>query len=279
MSKRIVVGLDPSEYSHTALKVACARARIYDGTVVGVGIIDLPGIEAAGHGAGVGASHFAKKAREHHIKEAEETVGAMLDAFERICKEHDVTSERVLRTGSPADVIADEAKAADLIIIGAQTFFHFETERKAGDTLDALLKAQACPVMVVPEELKMPVRRVIFPYDGSEKAARSMRSFVNLTDTVPMATDALLLRVEEDVEVGLESLESPTKYLRAWGYDVETRVVPGDAREVILEVARENMPAMVVLGVSGKSSLRVFLFGSVTHSLLEDGTIPLFVTS
>ena len=40
MSKRIVVGLDPSEYSHTALKVACARAKIYDGTVVGVGIID-----------------------------------------------------------------------------------------------------------------------------------------------------------------------------------------------------------------------------------------------
>jgi nucleotide-binding universal stress UspA family protein len=141
------------------------------------------------------------------------------------------------------------------------------------------LKATICPVMVVPEDLGMPFRRVIFPYDGSKKAARSMRSFVNLTTPAHVAMDVLLLRVEEDVEEGLEDLESPAKYLRAWGYNVETKVVPGGARKVILEVGREKMPALVVLGASGKSSLRVFFFGSVTDSLLEDGTIPLFVTS
>lgn len=277
MSKRIVVGLDPSDYSKMAVTLACIRASHFDGTVIGVGIIDKPGIDASAHGAGVGASHYAKRNREHHIKEAEEKVSALLAEFTETCGEYEVDCETVLRQGSPADVIAEEALAADLILIGTRTFFHFETQHSHGDTLSHLLKAQACPVMVVPKELEMPIKRVIIPYDGTRKSAQAMRSFVSLTHGLPVSLDLLLLAVDEKVEDALGDLEKPARYLRAYGYQVETKVVPGDAREVICDVAKLNMPTVVVLGASEKSSVRVLLFGSVTQSLLDDGSIPLYV--
>ncbi len=279
MSKRIVVGLDPSEYSMMAVKLACLRAGLFDGTVIGVGIIDKPGIEASSRGAGVGASHYAKRTREHHIKEAEEKISALLAEFTDTCAEHKVACETVLRQGSPAEILADEALAADLVIIGTRTFFHFETQRSHGDTLSHLLKHQACPVMAIPKDLDMPIQRVIIPYDGTRKSALAMRSFVNLTHDLPVALDLLLLAVDEKVESTLADLESPAKYLRAYGYQVETKVVPGDAREVIRDVAKVNMPTVVVLGASEKSGLRVLLFGSVTETLLDDSTIPLYVAS
>ncbi len=279
MSKRIVVGLDPSEYSGMAVNLACIRASLFDGTVIGVGVIDKPGIEASSRGAGVGASHYAKRNREHHIKEAEEKVSALIEEFKQTCADREVDCETVLRQGEPAEVISEEAMTADLIIIGSRTFYHFETQHSSGDTLNHLLKAQPCPVMVVPKELQMPIKRVIIPYDGTRKAARSMRSFVDLTGHLPVALDVLLLGVDEKVETKLGSLEKPAKYLRAYGYQVETKVVPGEAREIIRDVAKINMPTVVVLGASRKSSVRVALFGSVTRSLLEDGTIPLYVAS
>jgi nucleotide-binding universal stress UspA family protein len=185
----------------------------------------------------------------------------------------------VLRQGSPAEVLAEEALTADLIIIGARTFFHFETRKSHGDTLNHLLRLQPCPVMVIPKNLEMPIKRVIIPYDGTRKSARSMRSFVDLTHSLPVALEVLLLSVDEHVEDKLAVLEKPAKYLRAYGYQVETKVLPGDASEIIRDVAQVNMPTMVVLGASEKSSVRVLLFGSVTQSLLDDGTIPLYVAS
>lgn len=279
MSKRIVVGLDPSEYSKMAVNLACIRASLFDGTVIGVGIIDKPGIEAASHGAGVGAGHYAKRSREHHITEAEEKVTALIAEFQATCAEREVECETVLRQGSPAEVLAKEALTADLIIIGTRTFFHFETQRCHGDTLSHLLRLQPCPVMVIPKKLVMPIKRVIIPYDGTRKSARSMRSFVDLTHNLPVALEVLLLAVGEQVEDKLAVLEKPAKYLRAYGYQVETKVLPGAPSEIIRDVAQVNMPTMVVLGASEKSSVRVLLFGSVTQSLLDDGTIPLYVAS
>ncbi len=279
MSKRIVVGLDPSEHSQMALKVACIRAALFEGTVTGVAVVDVPGIDAAARGAGVGAGHYARRSRERHIQEARSKLSALLEELERTCAEHGVACEPVLREGAPAEIIAEEALAADLIVIGTRTFFHFETEHSHGDTINHLLRAQACPIMVIPKELDLPIKRVIIPYDGTRKSARSMRSFVDLTANLPVALDVLLLSVDEDTEEAMTDLERPLKYLHAYGFDVEVKVVPGDAKEVIRDVARVNMPTMVVLGASEKSSIRVALFGSVTKSLLEDGTIPLYVAA
>lgn len=279
MSKRIVVGLDPSEYSKVAVSFACHRAKAQGAKVIGVGVVDLPGIEKASHGAGVGASHYAKKAREKHLSEAGQRVEALLAELRQTCEAQGVAFETELRSGSPTAEIADAGRGGDLIVIGTRTFFHFETEDEPGDTLQELLEEHACPVLALPKELKLPFKTTLFPYDDSAKAAHSMREFVTLAGTLPFATKVTLLHVGDDLDEGMAQLTRPTQYLEAYGYDVSKKVLPGDPEEVIRKVALEQQPAVVVIGSYSKSGLRSFLFGSVTRTLIEDGTIPLFIAA
>jgi len=279
MTKRIVVGIDPSEYSKNALKIACERANAYDGTVIGIGVVDVPGIERSASGAGLGASHYAKKAREGHIKDATEKVEGLVREFVAFCESEGVAHEEFIQSGDPAEELGDFGKGADLIVIGTRTFFHFETERGPGDTLEELLREKACPVLAVPEDAHLPFARVLLPYDGSAKAARAIRAFFYLTDQHPLAVPATLLRIDDDVDDGLRDLERPMEFIKAHGHEVTPKVLPGTPKDLILEVAKEVPGTVVVLGASGKSSLRARLFGSVTQNLIEDGTVAMFVAS
>lgn len=279
MSKRIVVGLDPSEYCKSAQQLAIARAKLFDGKVIGVGVVDLPGIEGAVRGAGVGAGHYAKKSRDHHCREAEQTVERLIADFEKTCIEAGVDFEVENHTGDPVDVILDVARGADIIAIGAQTHFHFETQEESGDTLAKILRAQVCPVFVAPKEINFPPKQVMFPYDGSINATRAMRIFVMLTEKIPIAHDVTLLRVEDNHQSGITALSRPAQYLEAYGYNVKKKVLHGDPQEVILEEAKREAPNFVVLGATGKSSVRTFFFGSVTRSFIEDGTVPFVVSA
>lgn len=279
MSRRILVGLDPSEYSKKAVSFACHRAKAKGATVIGVAVVDLPGIEKASHGAGVGASHFAKKAREKHLAEATELLEALLAEFQRTCEAAGVAYEAELKSGDPTEEIGEASRSADLIVIGTRTYFHFETEDEPGQTLQELLKEHACPVLALPKELSLPFKTTLFPYDGSAKAAHSMREFATLAGTLPLTTEVTLLHVGEDLEEGRTRLARPTQYLEAYGYQVHQKILPGDPQDVILKAALEHQPAVVVIGSSSKSGLRAFLFGSVTRTLIEDGTIPLFISA
>ncbi|MEZ4272969.1 MAG: universal stress protein [Myxococcota bacterium] len=278
MSKRIVVGLDPSAYCQAATKAACERAKFYDGTVIGVAVIDLPGIERAEGGSGVGAAHHAKQARDYHLVKSREQSVVLQEQFAKIAKKVGVAYEVVERTGKPAEVLKEESFSADLLMIGTRTFFSYETRDDPGDTLEVLLHARVCPVLAIPEHLASPLG-VIFPYDGSVAAARAMRMFNYQTGLLPMAKDIVLLNINDEPDVAGALLEKPAKYLRAYGHEVRTVVEVGAPKNAVLKFVKENAPAIVVLGASTKGRLSELVFGGVTHSLLDDGTIPLFVST
>jgi len=46
-----------------------------------------------------------------------------------------------------------EAQHYDLIMLGQQTFFHFETQDTSDDTLSVVVKQSPCPVVAVPATL------------------------------------------------------------------------------------------------------------------------------
>lgn len=279
MSKRIVVGLDGSEYCKKAIQYACRRANNFDGTVVGVGVVDLPGIERAASGAGIGASHYAKHSREQLTKKAETEVEKLLAEFEETCRTASVAFEMEQRAGNPEEKILDAALSADLIVVGTRTFYHFETPEAPGHAQAKLVQAGICPVLAVPDTLELPFVHLTFPYDSSPGAARAMRNLLALTSEYPIDYQVMLLRVEDNPEEGRKALERPAQYLRAYAYDVELKVEPGDPCQVVRDIAHQRLPGLVVLGASGRGMLSKLLFGSVTRTLIEDGKIPLFISA
>ncbi|MCH8011048.1 MAG: universal stress protein [Candidatus Marinimicrobia bacterium] len=61
MIKKVIVGLDESNDTKSAISVACRLAKDSDCVVVGVGVVDLPGIESIERGATPGALYFAEE--------------------------------------------------------------------------------------------------------------------------------------------------------------------------------------------------------------------------
>jgi len=277
MRKRIVVGLDPSEYSKAAVQVACERAKAQGGTVVAVAVIDLPGIERAESGAGVGGGHHARQAEQLHIERARETCGELLDQCKKICQAAKVACEPIERRGDPVAVLAEECMSADLAVLGARTFFHFETQEESGNSLQGLIRAQSCPVLVVPEK---PYRaeRIIFPYDGSNACANAMRMFVYQAGGEALADELILLHVSEEEAGSAEAmLAAPAKFLAAHGHQAQLVTRTGRPSDVVAAFVAQQMPATVVLGASAKGSVKEMIFGSVTKALLEKGSVELFV--
>ena len=274
MLKRILVGLDGSDYANSASMAAIQYAKIYEATIVGLSIIDAPGIEKHLEGAPAGAIHYAEKERAHKMADAKTKAEQFLKDLKEKCDAEALRCELLSRTGSPHNIIIEESRSVDLVIVGTKTFFHYETQTGPGDTLKKILDETAAPVLAVPENMKAP-ENVLLTYDGSVTSAKAIRMRIHLTQKMPF--HYIALHVSDDAEKSKALLAGLTKYLGAHDIDAETLNIPGDPGEVILDIAKKLMPVQVVMGAYSKSSLREWIFGSTAKALIKDGTIPLFV--
>jgi nucleotide-binding universal stress UspA family protein len=280
MLKRIVVGLDGSSYSESAVTYACSLAKKCDAALLGVGVVDLPEIEKhIGPGGPPGSGIYAKRLKDTKIEDALSKVKGFLGAFEERCKSEGVKCEFYSDEGAPFEAILEAGKTADLIIVGLRTYYHFETSSEPGDTLKRLLEKPVCPVMAVPEERVIP-ENVVIAFDGGYTSARAMRSFVHLSRELSFASKVTLLRVTEDnenEEVCTTEMSMAKRYLETHGISVDVVCKSGRPSQVILGTAKALRPSMVVMGSFGKGTITKFIFGSTASEVIEDASLPLFV--
>ncbi|MBN2439434.1 MAG: universal stress protein [Deltaproteobacteria bacterium] len=275
MPQRIIVGLDGTEYSKSAVQWAIRRANLFGAVIVGIAVLDVPGIEKTAVGAGLGAGYYAKRSVNSKIEDASARTREFMREFEEAALEAGVPHEIYLKMGDPVDVFMEEGKTADLIIMGLRTFFQFETTQQPDDELiRRLLKDPVCPILGVPKKIQ-PHRTIIIAFNGSSASARAMRLYTHISPNRPDTFTVKVLTVTDSVEEGEYLLNRAEKYLNTYGIQPEKIWRTGVPEDVIYETAIQNMPCMVVMGVY--MDKRTFLFGHRTQKLMEDGTIPLLV--
>ncbi len=276
MSKKIVVGLDPSDYTKTALQIAIRRAKELGSLLVGVTVVNTEDIKDSVGGAPVGAIHYAEKAVEKNITLAQKRAQELINNFEKLCKENNIKYLSFIKDGNPAEEIIEEAKTSDLIIIGIKTHFHLEHPDVEGDTLKDLLKETVAPVMAVTEKPNLPTKLLI-AYDGSTQAAKAMREYIHISHMLPFAKKAYLLNVTDNIEEGTNLLKKAQSYLELYGIDVERIIKSGDPADVIYQTAKELGDVLIIMGAYGHSGLKELFFGSTAEKIIEDGSFPIFV--
>lgn len=276
MLKKVIVGLDGSKYAKSTISAACQLAKDSDGVVVGVGVVDLPGIESIERGGTPGALYFAEKAEEHKLKDAIEKVEGFLTQFESTCKKYGVNYELHSKQGVPFEVIVSEGKVSDLIILGLRTFFHFETRSKSGDTLRQVLENAVCPVFAVPEKFNDP-QNILIAYDGSVHSARALRAFTDRFYPSYHHIKWIVLTLSDDSENCKDIQQEALNYLRCWGIEAKGLVLEGSPARVIHNQAESLEPMIAIIGAYGRSRISEIFFGSTTRRLIEDGEIPLAI--
>jgi nucleotide-binding universal stress UspA family protein len=278
--KRILVPLDPSPFSDSAVETACRIAGFWNAEVHGLVVLDVKRIEGGIGPVPLGAEHFADKLEKHRIAEAEERISSLLAAFRSRCEKSGTAHREAELQGSPSLSITERASLYDLVVIGLSTFFRFDAADHAGDELDALLDRSATPVLGVTE--RVPAWndpdgriRVVSAYDGSPASANSLRQCFQVFP--PERVALRLLRsggVREPGETSLRLARDYAESYRAGSVEIEW------TSQGVLDAIRErhgHWADVIAVGAHAKKGPFDFMVGSLTKSLIRDPIKPLFI--
>jgi len=190
----------------------------------------------------------------------------------------EVRTTTVLRFGSPAEEIVDEARDRHADLVFMSTHGRGSASRfLLGSVAARVARAAPCPVWLVRvggEREWSALNTVLVPLDGSEVGLKGL-DFVRTWMRGEPSRLLLLTATGQpsDEEAGeLETyLRERAQDLRAQGWQVDWKVRPGGAAEAILEEAAAEHASLIAMGTCGAPA---WLGGRVAERVLEYARCP-----
>jgi nucleotide-binding universal stress UspA family protein len=273
MIRRILLPVDCSEHSTHAAKYAEYLAQQHDAVIYALGVVDVPGIERSAATVGAGASQYGREMRERRLDEARTVLGEFLDKLKADVKIRGIKLKRIRDSGgSVEDVIVEQSRITDLVVVARQINFEFETRETPGDTLFEMLEITNRMTLVVPDEFR-PIKRVVMAHDRTRTCARVLYMLMHL-NPFPDA-ELLLVHADRDGKVNADDFAETLGYVQEHGFSAEVKIRNLKPSRAILEVAEERQADAIVLGAYDVGSVRRLLFGSTAQRILQRSKIPL----
>jgi nucleotide-binding universal stress UspA family protein len=168
----------------------------------------------------------------------------------------------------PYELVSREARAADLIIVGAR-----HSGGSVHDLVDpgVILLRAGRPLLVVPDVAAPPqLHRIVVAGKETRECRRAVR------DALPFlqqAKEVLILGIDEGLpETAKTHLSDVAAYLRRHGVVVAREMwqqARGPIAAELLHFVRDEGADLIVAGGYGHSRLGEWIFGGVTHELLS----------
>ena len=169
------------------------------------------------------------------------------------------------RHGSLDETVAELEAEARLVVMGRQM------PLAAGTHFEQTVRRLRKPILTVPGPFR-PVERVMIAFDGGIASRRG----VELVAGSPLFRECAihLLMSGNESAAAARQLDWARQVFETAGRPVDTRLAPGNAGEVIPEVARTQAIDLLVVGAYSRSPLASLLRGSRTNVLLQSFPIP-----
>jgi nucleotide-binding universal stress UspA family protein len=276
MLKSLLIGLDDSDDSRSVLELGLRWAKRFDALAVGIAVVDEPGILNSGAVLFSGSHHrHTGDAVQPLISHSRYRAEQVLEQFGRQCREAGVACKTLKDVGTPYVQILLEAQACDLVLLGRKTHFDFGHKLEPDETLGKVIQDSPRPVVAVPEELGRD-KAVVVAYDGGLEAARALYAFES--SGLGLSRRVHVVSVAEQHQDAAQHCERAVGFLRLHGIEatahpVETTVPPAEA---ILHKACYFEAGLLVMGAYGQPVLREFFLGSVTRTVLQESSVPVF---
>ncbi len=280
MLKRILIPLDSSPYTETAVKLGTAIAKMTGAELTGMVVLDIPGIEKSIGPVPLGGMYYAEKLSKAREKKALDYIHSLLDTFRTRCEEEGVTHFEAEQQGSPSERILKESIFYDAVIMGLKTFYHFEAGDKPGDSLDKILAETITPVYGVPASFEIPKVpeekiKALIAFDGSIPASRALQRFAQLA--VSDLFEVKLVISHDDKEVADYFLTQAEAYLKSHSISIVHKEQTSDSIIHALESRYLEWADIVVAGAHSKKGLFDFLVGSLTRYLIKEDKKPVLI--
>jgi nucleotide-binding universal stress UspA family protein len=276
MIHNILVCLEGSPSGQRAVDLAIQIAHQLSARLAGLAIVDEPDIRA-GAATGIGGSSYKKQRDDALLEDAQRQVEQWLAEFSARCRKEGITGRPVEERGRPAATILEEMQHHDLVLMGRDANFKFETVASDPKTRDAILQRSRKPVLVVPENPPVDSSRVLAAFDGSSAAKRALHSFGD--SGLGGGAELYVASVEDDGAVAWEMASRGVEILRQHDFKASPQnlVSTLTIAEALLEERRRLGARMMVMGAYARSRFSELVWGSITRDLLEKTPVPLYL--
>ncbi len=278
MIKSILVTLDGSAHSETAAQYALWLAERLQATAIGMHVVDVVSIEGSGaflHDVSGSLGFEPYLDFSSKMRDALQQRGRIiLDQFLASCSERGVRADSQLVSGIVANEICEQARTADLVVVGHRGMNERFSTGLLGGTTESVTRKCPKPVLVSPIEFR-PVTRPLLAYDGSPRAAAAMHEAAELA--AALALPLTVLHVGKDDATADRVLDEARRYLASHRVAAEYVHRPGHANEVILGTLAAGDFDLLVIGAYGHSRIIEMVLGSTTEYVLRNSAVPVFL--
>jgi nucleotide-binding universal stress UspA family protein len=267
--KSIMVYVDFDEQSEQRIDVAAELAKRFDAVLIGVAGWPPRKSGSLAHSD----TEYPSVEEKLQAKIAEE-----LERLGEMFRSRAQSAPRSLEWRSsphfPNEVLAAQARAADLVIIGRDplrddTFHTFDP--------GAIILACGRPVLVLPSGInRLNASRVLIAWKETREARRAIADAIPLLKNADNVTIAAVGPQEIEFNVR-EQIDDVANYLQRHGLTTSAKVVVSAreaADQVLLGLADERKADLIVAGAYGRSRLTEWIFGGVTRTLLTRSKTP-----
>lgn len=276
MMQDLLVCLEGSPATARAVDVALELAQKLRASLFGLALVDEPDIRAA-EATGIGGSAYKRERDDALLADAEARARDWIAAFVLRCKQAGVPVQTLARRGRPAATILSELHRHDLMVLGADVNFRFETEEHDQKTRDELLRRAGKPILIVPAQPPTGSGEILMAYDGSLAAKRALASFA----ASGIARDRLVhvVAVDDDGAVAWETARQGCAQLHDLGISATPHNVVSTetVAEAILGQRARLDCSLMVMGAYVRARVLRLLWGSVTDEILQRTPVPIFL--
>jgi nucleotide-binding universal stress UspA family protein len=278
MIKSILITLDGSEHSQAASQYGVWLAEQLQATAVGMHVVDVVSIEGSGaflHDVSGSLGFEPYLDFSSKMREALQERGRMLlEQFLSVCGERGVRADTQLATGIVANEICEQARTADLVVVGHRGLNEQFSTGLLGGTTESVTRKCPKPVLVSPLVFR-PIARPLLAYDGSQRAAAAMHEAAELCSALKLPLT--VLNVCKDDAASRKIHDEARRYLATHRIDAQYVTRAGHANEVILEVIGEGNYDLLLIGAYGHSRIIEMVLGSTTEYVLRNAPPPVFL--
>lgn len=283
----VVVGVDGSAASRSALEWALAQARARDARLHLVCAYELPSY----------APEFLPTSTESIPSDERgflyDSARTMVDELANSVRGQGVEVTSSLEFGDPTEVLVEISKKVALIVVGGH-------KRDGGRLADRLLRTVStavpsnayCPTVVIPAEgtgAYLPVEHIVVGVDGSEHAQTALQravweadrwnaklSVVACVNTaaatwVPPEAfqEGFLDEVADSVRAQLDEVDEGRDI------DVHIHAMEGNPAQVLSEFSKKV--DLLIIGTRGRGGFAGLLLGSTSQNVLSQSVCPTLV--
>jgi nucleotide-binding universal stress UspA family protein len=272
--KTILVHCDASRGTAGRLGIAVDLADYFAGHVVGLHVrqaFQAPAFTDAGP-----AMDSLYRTYETTMR-AEEAMATA--AFRDAVGNQGISSEWRVADGYVDEILAAEARVADLVIVG-QAEPDSPPTATPDDLAEDIAMAAECPVLIVPYigAAKPPGKTVMLCWNDSREAKHAA---VGALPLLAAADKVIVLIIDPKASRGREEPGADVAvWLARHGVKVTVQrdsAADSDVGGVILSRAADHDIDLIVMGIYGHSRMRERVLGGASRTLLASMTAPLLV--